>query len=267
MLKVYDHNESVCCQKVRLALAEKAVPFENVHVAISEGDQFSNEFLALNPKAVVPVAVHNGRVVTESTIINEYINEAFDGPELMPTDPYWRSRKRAWSLLLDTSVHAPHTTALSFVVALRFVFQQSLNTKEKLETHLQSIISPISRDIQREAFELGYKSPKFTEAVMAFDAMLKAMEQQLQETSWLAGNSLSLADLDIAPYVHRLESLQLSQMWSSYPKVEDWYQRITSRESWSVAITQQHIDQWVSLMTDTGANAWPEVERILSAGD
>lgn len=267
MLKVYDHNESVCCQKVRLVLAEKGVPFEAVHVAISEGEQFKDNFLALNPKAVVPVVVHNDRVVTESTNINEYINEAFDGPELMPSEPYWRSRKRVWSLLLDTGMHTPHTTALSFVVALRFVFQESLDTAEKLEAHLQNIMSPLSRDIQREAFEMGYGSSKFAEAVLAFDTMLASMEQQLQEVPWLAGDRVSLADLDIAPYVHRLESLQLTRMWANYPRVADWYQRMTSRASWSVAITQQHLDQWVGLMANTGANAWPEVEKILATAN
>lgn len=263
MLKVYDHNESVCCQKVRLALAEKGVPFENVHVAIDEGEQYSREFLALNPQGVVPVAVHGGRVITESTIISEYVNEAFDGPGLMPEDPYWRARKRAWSLTLDTGIHLPHTTCLSFVVALRFVFLESLDTPEKLEAHLANVKNPASREMQRQAFELGYSAPTFSEAVQAFDKLLADMEAQLDEVSWLAGETVSLADFDVAPYIHRLESLQLSNMLTRYPRVMDWYQRVTGRPSWDKAVTQQHIDKWVGLMSKTGEKAWPAVEKIL----
>ena len=94
MLTIYDHPESVCCQKVRLVLYEKGVAFENIHVAIDEGEQYTKKILKLNPKGIVPIAVHGGKVICESTIISEYIDDAFTGPGLMPTDAYWRARKR-----------------------------------------------------------------------------------------------------------------------------------------------------------------------------
>ena len=234
-----------------------------MHIAIEAGGQYTDEFLALNPKGVVPVVVHRGRVVTESSIISEYINDAFDGPSLMPKDSYWRARKRAWSMLFDTSIHLPHTNSVSFVIALRYIFMESLNTPEKLAEHLKNVKDPARREMRRQAFELGYKSPRFAEAIIAFDKMLANMDKQLEEVSWLAGDEISLADLDVAPYVHRLESLQLTNMWASYPHVGDWYERMTSRDSWEKAIRQQHIDKWVALMSSTGPDAWPEVETIL----
>ena len=264
MLQIYDHNESVCCQKVRLALAEKGVKFRSIHIAIDEGEQYRDEFMALNPNGVVPVAVHNARVITESTIISEYINEAFEGPALMPSDPFWRARKRAWSMLLDTSIHLPHATCLSFVVALRYVFLERLDTPAKLNAHLLSVTNPQSREMQKSAFELGYAAPQFAKAVLAFDRMLADMDQQLQQSSWLAGDSQSLADLDVAPYIHRLESLQLSNMWRQYPRVDDWYKRISARDNWDKAIRQEHIDSWVELMSNTGEQAWPEVQKVLA---
>jgi len=265
MLKIYDHNESVCCQKVRLALYEKGNPFEDIHVAIDEGEQYSPEFLALNPKGVVPVATHNERVITESTIINEYIDEAFDGPNLIPEDPYWRSRKRAWSRKID-DLHC-HTTALSFVVALRFVFLSALDTPEKLQGHYDNIKDPESLKMQKAAIERGYGSPYFEEAVHAFDDVLKEMENDLAKQPWLAGTEISLADLDAAPYVHRLESLQLTKMWEHYPNVTDWYNRIQSRPSWKQAITDKHLEKWVGLMNDTGKDAWSEVSKVLGRTD
>ncbi len=50
------------------------------------GDQFDPEYLKLNPKAVVPILVHDGRVIVESTVICEYVDEDFPEPSLKPAD-------------------------------------------------------------------------------------------------------------------------------------------------------------------------------------
>lgn len=264
MLKLYDFPESVCCQKVRLAVAEKGIVVEEEPIMLDQGMQYSDDFLALNPKGVVPVAVHNGHVITESTIISEYINEAFDGPDLMPRDPYLRARKRHWARQIDDGIHNPHCTAISFVVALRFAFLEALDTPEKLEAHLANVRDPVSRQRQKEGFELAYEAPSFVEAVNAYDAFLDEMDETLGQTDWLAGEEISLADLDTAPYVHRLDCLGLSMMWSDRPNVAAWYSRMQGRPSWNAAIQQPHIDKWLGLMEMGGKQALPHVEKILA---
>ncbi len=135
-LKLYDFPESVCCQKVRLVLAEKGISFSEEPVPLDQGAQFDPAFLKLNPKAIVPVAVHGDRVVTESSIINEYLEDFFAGPSLLPDDPYGRARSRYWSLQVDQGIHSPHTTLVSFVIALRYAFLQQLDTPEKMAQYL-----------------------------------------------------------------------------------------------------------------------------------
>ena len=76
------------------------------------------EFEAINPKRKVPVVVHNGRVITESTVIIEYLDEAFPGPQLMPKEPYWRARRRLWVRWIDDEMHIPHISTLSFNIAM-----------------------------------------------------------------------------------------------------------------------------------------------------
>ncbi len=267
MLKMYDFPESVCCQKVRLAIAEKGVEVEEQPTMLDQGAQYSEEFLKLNPKGVVPVAVHNGRVITESTIISEYINEAFDGPDLMPADPYWRARKRYWARQIDDGIHNPHCTSISFVVALRFAFLDTLDTLEKLEAHLAMVRDPVSRERQREGFELAYEAPSFITAVLAYDEFLGEMDAALNETGWLAGDALSLADLDVAPYVHRLDCLGLESMWANRPKIADWYDRMRSRPSWEQAIRKPHIDKWLGLMAMGGKDALGYVQKILATAN
>ena len=60
MIELYHHGSSVCAAKVRLTLAEKGVEWKGHYVDILKGDQFSPDYIKLNPKAVVPTLVHDG---------------------------------------------------------------------------------------------------------------------------------------------------------------------------------------------------------------
>ncbi len=68
------------------------------------GDQFDPGYMQLNPNAVVPTIVHDGRVVIESTVIMHYVDEAFPGPALMPPDLLARSQARMVTKLMDEYV-------------------------------------------------------------------------------------------------------------------------------------------------------------------
>ena len=87
MLELYHHGSSVCAAKARLALAEKGLEWKGRYIDILKGEQFEPEFLAVNPRAVVPVLVDGGRVIVESSVICEYLEEKFPDPRLMPDDP------------------------------------------------------------------------------------------------------------------------------------------------------------------------------------
>ncbi|MGE3936059.1 MAG: glutathione S-transferase family protein, partial [Rhodospirillaceae bacterium] len=82
MLELYHSGTSVCAAKVRLALAEKQVAWTGHYLDILVGEQFAPAYLKLNPKAVVPTLLHDGFVVRESTVINEYIDETFPATPL-----------------------------------------------------------------------------------------------------------------------------------------------------------------------------------------
>ena len=60
MIELYHHGSSVCAAKVRLVLAENGIEWKGYYVDLLEGDQFSPDYIKLNPKAVVPTLVRNG---------------------------------------------------------------------------------------------------------------------------------------------------------------------------------------------------------------
>jgi len=80
---------------------EKGLPWESKILDLLRGDQFQPEYRKINPKAVVPALVHDGRTITESRLIIEYLDEAFPVPALMPTDPYRRAIARLWMKKID----------------------------------------------------------------------------------------------------------------------------------------------------------------------
>ena len=262
-LKLYDFAESVCCQKVRLVIAEKEIEIEECSVPLDQGAQYDPAFLKINPKGIVPVAVHGVQIILESSIINEYIEETFAGRQLMPVDPADRARVRYWSLLVDQGIHNPHTTIVSFVVALRYAFLSELNTPEKMNAHLESVRDPVSREMQRQGFVDAYESPAFKIAIKAFGSLLGEMDDALNDSTWLVGDNPTLADFNLAPYIHRLDCLGLSIMWEQRPGVARWYQNLQQRDSWGAAIKKPHIDKWLGLMEMGGKEAIPQVQRIL----
>ena len=77
MLELYNHDMSVCAAKVRFAMAEKELEYTSHMVNLLTREHKTPEYLALNPNGVVPTLLHNGHVIYESTIINEYLEEKF----------------------------------------------------------------------------------------------------------------------------------------------------------------------------------------------
>src|SRR5438477_7312930 len=73
--------------KPMLALAEKGVDFESHYIDLLKFDQHQPDYLAINPDGTIPAMVHGEHVFTESTPMMEYVDDAFDGPPLKPTDP------------------------------------------------------------------------------------------------------------------------------------------------------------------------------------
>jgi glutathione S-transferase len=130
MIELYHNDMSVCAQKVRFALAEKELSWQGHHLSLRIGDQQKPEYLKLNPNAVVPTLVDNGTVIIESTVINEYLDDAYPEQRLRPADVAERARMRLWTKQLDESVHAA-TSVVSSAIAFRY--QKLASGMEALE--------------------------------------------------------------------------------------------------------------------------------------
>ncbi len=118
MIELYHNDMSVCAQKVRFVLAEKKLAWDGHHLNLRAGDQQKPEYLKFNPNAVVPTLVDNGVVIIESTVINEYLDDAYPEPALKPDAAAGRARMRLWTKQLDEGVHAA-TSVVSSAITFR----------------------------------------------------------------------------------------------------------------------------------------------------
>ena len=91
MMKLYSHSTDPLSHRCRIVLFEKGMDFEVIDVDM---DNKPEELTTLSPYVDSPVLIERNLVLTDPNIINEYIDERFPHPQLMPPDPIMRARAR-----------------------------------------------------------------------------------------------------------------------------------------------------------------------------
>lgn len=263
MLELYHGDHSVCAQKVRIALAEKDLAWTSHLLDLQAGDQHRPDYLRLNPNAVVPTIVHDGTVVIESTVINEYLDDAFSDHPLRPAGGAERAKMRLWTKRLDEGIHHA-TTVVSFAITFRHI-QLRKKTIEQIEAELERVPNRERRERQRDTVRNGVKSAYFAEAIRQFDQLFGDMDAALGDTEWLAGGSFSLADIGYIPYLTRFRHLHLLGMLDKRPRLSAWLERVEARRSYDAAIKRWENAEKLALLNRTGAEAWPQVEAVIAS--
>ena len=267
MIELYHHGSSVCAAKVRLVLAEKGVEWKGHYIDILKGDQFSPDYLNLNPKGVVPTLVHDGVPILESTVICEYLDEVFLEPSLKPDSAYDRAEMRIWTKAVDELLH-PLCAEITFSASHRHTVARL--GPEGLAKFLAST-PPISvtaawHERKKVIVMQGLKAPGIERAYRLYDSFLQKMDDRLKMSPWLAGPTFSLADIALTPYVTRLDMLNMSEMWTkSRPNLTNWFERIKMRPTYKPQLRDWCPPDLTNDLATFGAQSWPEVKRMLNA--
>ena len=250
-LTLYHFNNSVCSQKVRLALAEKALDWDERLVDLFNLEQYDPAYVALNPKGVVPTLVHDGRAVIESTLICEYLDDAFPDPPLKPADPAGVAAMRVWTKAVDDSLHEG-VVAISFSAMFR---ERMKSMSEELRSRrFRNIGDPARRDRDRAVFEKGVESPHVFNAVAAYETLFAKLEKTLADgREWIAGEACSLAEIGLAPYAARLEYLDLLGVWiDGRPNAAAWWERVKARPGYRSGLGDRLTDDEIAPMRRFG---------------
>jgi glutathione S-transferase len=252
---------SSCSQKVRLALAEKNLDFTSRDVNLVTGEQHAPEYVKLNPSHVVPTLIHDGRVLIESSLINEYLDEAFLDPPLRPAGPAARHAMRLWVKQIDEKVH-PAAGVLTYAIGARPA--ALAQPKEVRDANIAAIPDAARRAARASVLDHGVAAPEFAGALGAFLDLLDAMESKRSPGGWLSGDHFGLADAAALPYVLRLEHLAMTPLFSgsTRPRVADWLARVKARPSFETAVAAWAPAPILQLFRTQGETVWAEIEPL-----
>ncbi|HLZ73594.1 glutathione S-transferase family protein [Phenylobacterium sp.] len=170
MISLYDHPLSPYGQKVKIALREKGVAFETVSPGGLGAGGAGGDFAAANPRAEVPTLTDGEVAVFDSTVILEYIEDAYPAPPLLPASPGDRARVRMIEEVMDTHLE-PVNWGLS---ELRWFKRATGEEAAKIE-------AAAARQIA------------------GFHAWL---ERQLGEREWFNGAAFGWGDLAVVPFLN-----------------------------------------------------------------
>lgn len=263
-LILYHHGSSACAAKVRFAMAEKQLQWDSVYIDILAGEQFKPEYLAVNPKGVVPALKHDGHIIVESTLICEYLEDCFPQHPLLPASAFERVQARYWTKAVDEELH-PACSALTYVVSHRHTILR--NGVGSFDDFLKAGGSDglAARTLKWQWLQLGLEAPGAADKIRLYLSYLDKMESALQQSAWLVGNTFSIADVAIAPYLNRLAALAMEATWQNgrLPRVDDWFKRIQQRPAFQSAIRDWVPPALQQEMYANGQRSWPDIQRLL----
>jgi len=195
MIKLYDFKSSPNCQRVKVVLAEKNLPYEIVPIDLRNQEQKTPAYLKMNPYGKVPVLTDDSTVLYESCIINEYLNEKYPNPPLLPADPGKKAKAR---ILIDFGLG--HTDG-------PYQKLRGELTKDPKEQNNQ-VIDSAKADLRK---------------------LLQRFEDELANQPYLAGD-FSLVDADLITRFTRLEGFGVIPD-ASLPRLSQYLQRVKDRPS------------------------------------
>jgi len=252
VLKLYTAGNSICTQKALVTLAEKALNYTTHNIDLFNNDQFQPWYLAINPKGVVPALDHDGRIVIESTLVCEYLDDVFPSPRLVPADPWLRARMRLWSKTIDEGLFEA-TRELSFSAMFREKMRNM--TPDQREGRYRNVGDPIKRARFMSTYAEGVDSPYVHQGIGKFEIAFKTMEHDLSAGGpWLLGADMTLADINMMPFVARMAYLDLLDIWIEHrPHCQEWWSMAQARPSFASSIPGKLTDADMRAMKSFGS--------------
>ncbi|KAF1895125.1 hypothetical protein Lal_00022622, partial [Lupinus albus] len=204
VVKVYGPAMAACPQRVLACLIEKGVEFELVHVDLDHLEQKKPEFLLLQPFGQVPVVEDGDFRLFESRAIVRYYAAKYaeHGPNLLGTTLEEKALVDQW---LDVEAH--NFNDLCFNIMLQLVILPKMGQVGDLN--------------------LAHSCEQKLEKV------LDVYEKRLSESTYLAGEKFSIADLSHLPGIdHLIEDAKLGHLVTKRKNVNAWWEKISSRPAW-----------------------------------
>jgi glutathione S-transferase len=226
---LYNAPQSTCSQRVRFVLNAKKIPFEQHLLDLFSGDQLKPEYKAINPNAVVPALIHQGRTVLDSAVIMEYLDEVRPDPICFtPTDPVERAKMR-WMMRYLDEIPTPAIRVPSYNLAFLPHFQKM--SEEEFLALCES--KPLRKEFLMAMGRTGFPQKDMDTATDKLQRAVVRMNEWITESGgpWLMGKELSLADIAVMPVIVRMADINMDDAWQDMPQIATWLKNIQTHEA------------------------------------
>lgn len=199
---IYGPSYSTYVRTTRLALEEKGSPYQLVDVAMLAGAHKQADFLQRNPFGKLPAFEHDGLALYETSAITRYIDRALPGPSLQPADKKALARVDQAISILDSFAYSSMIGQLAW----------------------QRLVVPMQ----------GGKTDEdvVSSSLAQVNLCMSEFGRLLGDQIWFGGDSISLADLHIAPVLAYVSSTpEGAALLEAQPAVQSWWSRMSQRPS------------------------------------
>jgi glutathione S-transferase len=228
MMKLYHADPAANSLKALLSFKEKGLEFESIYVDLHKFEQHEPWFVAINPEGQVPVLDHDGTIITHTTVIGEYLEDAFpDAPPLRPADPVGKARMRYWQKFTDE--HVMNYVSIQGWHRMVGVIARSIESGEF--DKLVDRIPLYEQRVKWRTARSGFSEADLANATRKIEVAVDKAEQQLRQTKWIAGDMYTLADINFFSMcgfaVQRM--FPEMQVEKRAPRLVDWVARMHER--------------------------------------
>jgi len=240
VLTLYHWEPNANSGKPMLALKEKGVDFQSHYLDLLNFDQHKPDYLKINPNGTIPALVHDELMLTESTAIMEYVNDAFPGPKLMPDNPVERWRARWWMRFFD-QYFGPSLSMIGWSVFVGPSVRQ--RDPDELKAAIDRIPLKERRIAWSKAIYNTFSPEEMDESRRRVGVGIACLEKALSERPWIAGKTYSLADINGFNLGYALPLAQPQACNDEKtPHILKWlraiYRRPATQETWKMGRTQ-----------------------------
>jgi glutathione S-transferase len=227
-LKYYHAEPAANSLKSMICLKEKGLDFESHYVNLHTFEQHSEWFVKINPDGQVPVLDHDGVMITHTTVINEYLEDAFpDATPLRPTDPAGKARMRYWNKFVDE--HVMNHVSMHGWHRMVGVIARGIEGGE-FEKLMERIPLPDQRKKWMTA-RSGFSEAELQNATDKIVYACAKVEAHLAGNMWLAGDMFTSADANFYSMCGMMVERMFPELEvaANYPRLIDWRERMEAR--------------------------------------
>jgi glutathione S-transferase len=233
-LVLYDHPGSPCARRVRITLLEKGLSWRTRLIDLERMEQKSPWYLALNPNGIVPTLQHGDRIVWESNVITEYLDDVFPRPKLYPADPWERAQAKMWQAFELEMAKEYRPLMYHRVIG---PMKRSVSRDEALDEARAHTSDPAHLAWTARVYDGDVVSEDEAERLAALlYGRLRTLDERLAGRDHLVGKAFSIADLSVLPRVAMYPLVDLPIDAREYPHVAGWLERLGSRPSFTQSL-------------------------------